>query len=186
MKHKRKIKKKDSDKGHKHKERRTTHTVGTLKQYKRLVKALKAQTRQKTLEERKATLAKIGEKKEPVKGGVTKKGASAAGVAAQQKGAARVVPKKESKKVESVSSAKRYRIKVPPKPNPDSKTFKKRMEKRNKHRTIEPALEEQFKSGRLYARITSRPGQVGRADGIILEGDELGFYLRRVNLKKKK
>lgn len=60
------------------------------------------------------------------------------------------------------------------------------MEKRNKHRNLEPALEEQFKAGRLYARITSRPGQVGRADGVILEGEELAFYLRRVNLKKKK
>ncbi|CAG7850994.1 40S ribosomal protein S8 {ECO:0000256/RuleBase:RU000669}, partial [Serendipita indica DSM 11827] len=32
---------------------------------------------------------------------------------------------------------------------------------------------EKFGAGRLYAVISSRPGQVGRADGYILEGKEL-------------
>lgn len=34
-------------------------------------------------------------------------------------------------------------------------------------------LEQQFVAGRLYAAISSRPGQCGRADGYILEGKEL-------------
>jgi hypothetical protein len=38
---------------------------------------------------------------------------------------------------------------------------------------IDPLLESQFAAGRLYATITSRPGQSGRADGYILEGKEL-------------
>jgi hypothetical protein len=38
---------------------------------------------------------------------------------------------------------------------------------------IEPLLESQFAAGRLYACISSRPGQSGRADGYILEGKEL-------------
>jgi len=38
---------------------------------------------------------------------------------------------------------------------------------------VDPLLEAQFGAGRLYARISSRPGQSGRADGYILEGKEL-------------
>ncbi len=38
---------------------------------------------------------------------------------------------------------------------------------------IDSLLESQFGAGRLYAVISSRPGQVGRADGYILEGKEL-------------
>lgn len=38
---------------------------------------------------------------------------------------------------------------------------------------IDPLLESQFGAGRLYATISSRPGQSGRADGYILEGKEL-------------
>ena len=43
---------------------------------------------------------------------------------------------------------------------------------------VEPALEKQFEAGRLYAIVSSRPGQSGRCDGYILEGDELAFYQR--------
>jgi len=46
-------------------------------------------------------------------------------------------------------------------------------------------IEEQFASGRLLACLTSKPGQVGRADGYILEGDELEFYLKKMSAKKK-
>jgi ribosomal protein eS8 len=58
--------------------------------------------------------------------------------------------------------------------------------KRNSQRILEPNLGDQFKTGRLYAKITSRPGQSGRCDGYILEGEELAFYLKKINLKKKK
>ncbi len=49
---------------------------------------------------------------------------------------------------------------------------------------LDGALKEQFLSGRLYACISSRPGQVGRADGYILEGKELEFYLKKIATKK--
>merc|ERR1719253_889073 len=50
---------------------------------------------------------------------------------------------------------------------------------------LDPVLEEQFQSGRLLACIASRPGQSGRCDGYILEGDELTFYKRKLEKKKK-
>eukprot|EP01126_Amoeba_proteus_P041754 TRINITY_DN44_c0_g1_i7.p1 TRINITY_DN44_c0_g1~~TRINITY_DN44_c0_g1_i7.p1 ORF type:complete len:152 (+),score=56.01 TRINITY_DN44_c0_g1_i7:118-573(+) len=62
----------------------------------------------------------------------------------------------------------------------------KKQAERNKTRQLETHLADQFNTGRLYARITSRPGQVGRCDGYVLEGEELAFYLRKLNLKKKK
>jgi small subunit ribosomal protein S8e len=37
--------------------------------------------------------------------------------------------------------------------------------------------------GRLYACITSRPGQSGRCDGYILEGKELEYYLKKIDKK---
>lgn len=54
---------------------------------------------------------------------------------------------------------------------------------RQKLAKVEDHLTEQFASGRLLACIASRPGQSGRADGYILEGKELEFYLRK--MKKK-
>jgi len=50
---------------------------------------------------------------------------------------------------------------------------------------LDPGVEEQFQSGRLLACIASRPGQSGRSDGYILEGDELTFYKRKLEKKKK-
>jgi small subunit ribosomal protein S8e len=37
--------------------------------------------------------------------------------------------------------------------------------------------------GRIYACITSRPGQTGRADGYLLEGKELEFYIKKLEKK---
>ena len=51
---------------------------------------------------------------------------------------------------------------------------------------LEKSFEQQFKVGRLMAKITSRPGQVGRADGQLLEGAELQFYMRKTDKKNKK
>lgn len=45
---------------------------------------------------------------------------------------------------------------------------------------VDPALERQFEAGRLYAVVASRPGQSGRVDGYILEGEELAFYQRAI------
>lgn len=56
---------------------------------------------------------------------------------------------------------------------------------RQKTRTLDPALDEQFASGRLFACIASRPGQSGRCDGYILEGKELEFYSKMLKRKKQ-
>ncbi|CAE8591585.1 unnamed protein product [Polarella glacialis] len=50
---------------------------------------------------------------------------------------------------------------------------------------MDPAVQEQFQSGRLLAAIASRPGQCGRCDGYILEGEELSFYKKKLEKKKK-
>ncbi|KAJ1679608.1 ribosomal protein S8A [Spiromyces aspiralis] len=44
-------------------------------------------------------------------------------------------------------------------------------------------IDDQFVAGRLYAIVTSRPGQSGRCDGYILEGKELDFYLSHIQKK---
>jgi small subunit ribosomal protein S8e len=49
---------------------------------------------------------------------------------------------------------------------------------------VDPRVEEQLTTGRLHAKITSRPGQSGRLDGVILEGAELEFYKKKLDLKK--
>jgi len=58
-----------------------------------------------------------------------------------------------------------------------------------KHRAtgqaLESIFEDQFNSGRLLACISSRPGQTGRCDGYILEGEELAFYKKKLERKKK-
>ena len=56
---------------------------------------------------------------------------------------------------------------------------------RAKMTKLDPALQDQFASGRLLAAISSRPGQSGRADGYILEGEELVFYKKKMEKKKK-
>jgi small subunit ribosomal protein S8e len=64
---------------------------------------------------------------------------------------------------------------------------KAKLEKRRKdHEEIEAALKTQFVSGKLLARVSSRPGQVGRVDGYVLEGPELAFYQKKIVDKKKK
>ena len=44
---------------------------------------------------------------------------------------------------------------------------------------------ELLNKGKLYACITTRPGQVGKADGYLLEGKELEFYLKKLEKKNK-
>ncbi|KAG8070710.1 hypothetical protein GUJ93_ZPchr0006g45261 [Zizania palustris] len=62
----------------------------------------------------------------------------------------------------------------------------RKLEKRQEGRALDPHIEEQFSSGRLLACISSRPGQCGRADGYILEGKELEFYMKKLQRKKGK
>ncbi|CCW65922.1 unnamed protein product [Phytomonas sp. Hart1] len=55
---------------------------------------------------------------------------------------------------------------------------------RRRSHKIEKSIADQLREGRLLARITSRPGQVGRADGMMLEGAELQFYMKKLEKKK--
>ncbi|KAI6119840.1 ribosomal protein S8e/ribosomal biogenesis NSA2 [Pisolithus croceorrhizus] len=67
-----------------------------------------------------------------------------------------------------------------------SNHLQRKLEERRNDSKIDPLLEQQFVAGRLYACISSRPGQCGRADGYILEGKELEFYVRKLRSGKQK
>ncbi|KAI0297147.1 ribosomal protein S8e/ribosomal biogenesis NSA2 [Russula brevipes] len=67
-----------------------------------------------------------------------------------------------------------------------SRHVQRNLAERKKDAKIDNLLEAQFGAGRLYAAISSRPGQVGRSDGYILEGKELEFYLRKLRTGKQK
>jgi len=57
---------------------------------------------------------------------------------------------------------------------------------RNATRVLEAAISEQLEKGRIYAKVATSPGQIGSADGYILEGEELAFYVKKMQAKKKK
>lgn len=61
-----------------------------------------------------------------------------------------------------------------------SKSVEKQAARFAAHGKVDPALERQFEAGRLYAVVASRPGQSGRVDGYVLEGEELAFYQRAI------
>ena len=60
----------------------------------------------------------------------------------------------------------------------DNKYIKRRQESK-----IDSKIQEQIAKGQILACISSRPGQSGRADGYILEGEELAFYLKKLERK---
>ncbi|KFK31870.1 hypothetical protein AALP_AA6G169300 [Arabis alpina] len=62
----------------------------------------------------------------------------------------------------------------------------RKIKERQEDRNLDSHIEDQFSSGRLLACISSRPGQCGRADGYILEGKELEFYMKKIQKKKGK
>merc|ERR1711959_866750 len=64
-----------------------------------------------------------------------------------------------------------------------SRHAQRKVDARQKTRVIAKEMESQFNTGRLYACISSRPGQSGRCDGYILEGAELKFYLSKMSKK---
>jgi len=71
----------------------------------------------------------------------------------------------------------------------EAKSPSKHLLKKYKQRSelvgaLEQNLKDQFASGRLYAAISSRPGQCGRCDGYVLEQKELEFYLKKIAKKK--
>jgi small subunit ribosomal protein S8e len=76
---------------------------------------------------------------------------------------------KAAKEAEAVVEAKK-----------SSSVKRRQSEKLEKSGKLGQELSKQLEAGRIYAIITSRPGQHGRADGTILEGEELAFYLRAI------
>ncbi|KAL9254314.1 Small ribosomal subunit protein eS8-like protein [Drosera capensis] len=92
----------------------------------------------------------------------------------RKKKAAAISAKKEGEEGETTEEAKK------------SNHVLRKLEKRQQGRTLDPHIEEQFAGGRLLAAISSRPGQCGRADGYILEGKELEFYMKKLQRKKGK
>merc|ERR1712167_223640 len=79
---------------------------------------------------------------------------------------------KKSKKAEEEEEVKK------------SAHVERKIKKRQATRVLAKEIEQQFNTGRLYAKIASRPGQSGRCDGYILEGAELKFYLSKMSKKK--
>ncbi|VVB15210.1 unnamed protein product [Arabis nemorensis] len=67
-----------------------------------------------------------------------------------------------------------------------SNHVQRKIKERQEGRNLDSHIEDQFSSGRLLACISSRPGQCGRADGYILEGKELEFYMKKIQKKKGK
>lgn len=68
---------------------------------------------------------------------------------------------------------------------PKSKDALAKIAARKSQAKVDPLVDDQFATGRLYAIITSRPGQSGRCDGYILEGKELEFYYKKIKAHKK-
>ena len=82
----------------------------------------------------------------------------------------------------SVNLNKKRDIKAP---EPQTERAKKRIEGRKATRVIDSKVADQFSQQRLLACISSRPGQSGRADGYLLEGKELEFYVKKIEARKK-
>ena len=69
--------------------------------------------------------------------------------------------------------------------NKASAALKRKWAHRAKTHKVEKSIEDQLKLGRVLAKLTTRPGQNGRADGAVLEGAELQFYMKKLEKKKK-
>ncbi|EPR78289.1 40S ribosomal protein S8 [Spraguea lophii 42_110] len=64
--------------------------------------------------------------------------------------------------------------------------FKHELEKDQQFESKDPVLFDNLRKGNCYAIITSRPGQVGMADGYLLQGEELKFYMEKFKKKSVK
>jgi len=91
---------------------------------------------------------------------------------------------KKEKKDEKSDDKEKEKEKSSEKDKKKSKHTTRKYSSRNNGHSLEGTLKEQFASGRLYACISSRPGQSGRCDGYILEEHELDFYLKKITKKK--
>jgi small subunit ribosomal protein S8e len=85
-----------------------------------------------------------------------------------------IQPRRQSRK-----NPRRRQSRRPPSP------FKAKLAARQAKRVVDTKLEDQLSQQRLYACISSRPGQSGRADGYILEGKELEFYQKKIEQRRK-
>merc|ERR1712122_386697 len=106
---------------------------------------------------------KVDEKKKGKKG--DKKGKKAAAKKVEEKVVKKIVKKAKKKLSGGKLTSWTYRnVRIP---------------------KIDHGVKDCMRQGMVYARISSRPGQVGRADGYILEGKELEFYRRKFDKKKR-
>jgi len=96
------------------------------------------------------------------------------------------ISKKTAARAAAAAAAAATEGEAPAEEKPKSKHVLRKLEERKKDAKLDPLLETQFGAGRLYAVVSSRPGQVGRADGYILEGKELEFYVRKLRAGKHK
>jgi ribosomal protein eS8 len=124
----------------------------------------------------KADAKKGGKDEKPAKGGDAKKGAK------DEKPAKGGDKETATKSAKSGKSAKHHEEQEAVK---KSNHVIAKQRKRARRHALEKGLEDQFSTGRLYASISSRPGQSGRCDGYVLEGKELEFYLKKIHQKKK-
>lgn len=83
---------------------------------------------------------------------------------------------------ETLGKTKEEKVDLSTLPKEKQEAIKKAREARKEE--MDDLLRDQFATGRVLAKITSRPGQTGRADGYILEGPELAFYLRRITVRR--
>jgi small subunit ribosomal protein S8e len=75
---------------------------------------------------------------------------------------------------------------APTKTGEKAKTLSRAQRRRTAVRVMDPTFEEHILAGRVYAMITSRPGQTGRIDGYLLDGKELEFYVKKTKKKSGK
>nr|XP_027200340.1 40S ribosomal protein S8-like [Dermatophagoides pteronyssinus] len=66
-----------------------------------------------------------------------------------------------------------------------SKLTEQKRASRAENVELDNSITDQIRSGRILAIITTRPGQVGVANGYILEGEELDFYKKKLDKKRK-
>jgi small subunit ribosomal protein S8e len=100
-------------------------------------------------------------------------------VEAQKSGKKSTAANKGKKAKKATGAAAKFDV------NKASAELKRKWSFRNRTHKVEKALEDQLKLGRILAKITTRPGQHGRADGALLEGAELSFYQKKLESKKK-
>ena len=62
--------------------------------------------------------------------------------------------------------------------------IKKDMNGSENNSAMQNIIENSFEKGHMYAKVTSRPGQTGKCDGIILEGNDLVLLMQKLERYK--